>query len=248
MPADNSIYQTLDDWWDPTGSLAGIHAMDPARVGYFRGVLEGRFGPDLRGLRLLDVGCGGGILTEDFLRLGVFATGVDVAEKALRCAASHARAGSLKPIYVRARGERLPFADATFSAVVSSDFLEHVDDVRELVREGARLLEPGGLFLYDTINRTWLTLLFHIGILQEWRKLVPPRTHDWRQFVKPSELDATLRAEGLHPVETRGLFPAQPLRFALHLLRHRKGRDRMPPFRIGDWTVGSYVGYATKSL
>jgi 2-polyprenyl-6-hydroxyphenyl methylase/3-demethylubiquinone-9 3-methyltransferase len=246
VPADNSIYEWLDDWWDPTGSVAGIHAMNPARAGYFLGVLEARFGPDLSGLRVLDVGCGGGILTEELLRRGLRATGADTAEGALAHAATHARSGRLTPNYVRARGERLPFSDDTFSAVLSSDFLEHVDNLHDVIRESARVLAPGGLFLYDTINRTWLTLLFHVGILQEWRKLVPPGTHDWRQFVTPGELETAMRAEGLRPVEMRGLFPAQPIRFVLHLLKHKKGRDRMPFFRIGKGVSGSYVGYATK--
>ena len=246
MPADNSIYETLDDWWDLTGSVAGIHAMNPARAEYFLKVLGIRLGPNLSGLRVLDVGCGGGILTEELLRQGILATGVDLAERALCCAAAHARDESLIPFYARARAERLPFPDATFSAVLSTDFLEHVQDMRAVVREAARVLAPGGLFLYDTINRTWLTLLFHIGVLQEWSRLVPARTHDWSQFVKPGEPDAVMRAEGLRPVETRGLFPARPVQFGLHLLTHQKGRDRMPPFRIGAWTVGSYVGYATK--
>ncbi|MGH9463049.1 MAG: bifunctional 2-polyprenyl-6-hydroxyphenol methylase/3-demethylubiquinol 3-O-methyltransferase UbiG [Vicinamibacteria bacterium] len=246
VPADNSIYEWLDDWWDPTGSVAGIHAMNPPRVQYFFDVLQARFGRDLSGLRVLDVGCGGGLLTEELLRRGLHVTGADIVEGALRRATEHARSGGLMPLYVRARGERLPFSDATFSAVLSSDFLEHVGDLHDVVREAARVLAPGGLFLYDTINRTWLTLLFRVGILQEWRKLVPLRTHDWRQFVTPRELEAAMRAQGLRPMETRGLSPAQPIRFALHLLKHKKGRDRLPPFRIGKKVSGSYVGYATK--
>jgi 2-polyprenyl-6-hydroxyphenyl methylase/3-demethylubiquinone-9 3-methyltransferase len=148
--------------------------------------------------------------------------------------------------YTRARGEQLPFEDGVFSAVVSSDFLEHVDDLDVVVQESARVLAPGGVFLYDTINRTWLTRIFHVGVLQEWRKLVPPRTHDWRQFVRPSELEAIMRSAGLQPVETLGLFPVHPTRFALHLLTHKKGRDKMPAFRIGSSTSGSYIGYAVK--
>lgn len=245
VPADNSIYEWLD-WWDPTGPVAGIHAMNPARAGYFLGVLESRFGRDLSGLRVLDLGCGGGLLTEELLRRGVLATGVDMAEGALGRATEHARSGGLSPLYVRGRGERLPLLDASFSAVVCSDFLEHVDDVRVVLRESARVLAPGGLYLYDTINRTWLTRVFHVGLLQEWRRLVPPRTHDWGQFVTPGELTTAMRAEGLRPIETLGLRPARPLRFALRLVWHKKGRDRMPPFRIGGGVSGSYVGYATK--
>lgn len=246
MPADNTIYETLDDWWDPTGSVAGIHAMNPARAEYFCAVIEARLGAPVRGLRLLDVGCGGGLLTEELLQEGIQAIGADAAGGALRCARDHARSRGLEPLYVRTVGESLPFDDGTFSCVVSCDFLEHVDDLGSVVRECARVLAPEGLFLYDTINRTWLTRLFHVGLLQEWRKLVPPDTHDWRQFVRPAELHAALRAAGLEPVETRGLQPVHPLRFAAHLLTHRRGKDRMPPFRIGSFLSGSYVGYAVK--
>ena len=248
MPADNSIYDTLEDWWDPTGSVAGIHAMNPARAGYFRDVLQARFGPDLSGVRILDVGCGGGLLTEELLRLGAITIGVDQAEAAVRCASAHARSRSLCSKYVRARGEQLPFEDGSFPAVVTSDFLEHVEDLTAITRECARVLAPGGLFLYDTINRTWLTRVFHIGVLQEWKRLVPEGTHDWRQFVRPSELRATMKNAQVRPVETRGLFPADPVRFALHLLKHKRGRDTMPAFRVGSWTAGSYVGYGVKEV
>ena len=97
------------------------------------------------------------------------------------------------PLYARAPAERLPFADATFSAVLSTDFLEHVPDMRAVVREAARVLAPGGLFLYDTINRTWLTLLFHIGVLQEWRRLVPAHTHTGTSSSNP--VSSTPRCE-----------------------------------------------------
>ncbi len=248
VPADNSIYETLDDWWDPTGSVAGIHAMNPARAGYFRSVLQARLGSDLSGVRVLDVGCGGGLLTEELLRLGAIAIGVDQAEAAVRCATAHADSGGLWSRYVRARGEQLPFEDGSFPVVMTSDFLEHVEDLSSIVRECARVLAPGGLFLYDTINRTWLTRIFHIGVLQEWRGLVPEGTHDWRQFIKPCELEATMKNVDVRPVETLGLFPVDPVRFALHLLKHKRGRDTMPPFRIGAWTGGSYVGYGVKEI
>ena len=136
----------------------------------------------------------------------------------------------------------------SFPVVMTSDFLEHVEDLTSVMRQCARVLAPGGLFLYDTINRTWLTRIFHIGVLQEWRRLVPEDTHDWRQFIKPRELEATMKNVDIHPVETLGLFPVAPIRFALHLLRHRRGRDTMPAFRIGAWTGGSYVGYGVKEI
>ena len=97
MPADNTIYETLDDWWDSTGSVAGIHAMNPARAGYFLAVIQEKLGLPLRGLRVLDVGCGGGILTEKLLEAGILATGVDLATGALRCALVHARSCGFEP-------------------------------------------------------------------------------------------------------------------------------------------------------
>ena len=111
MPADNTIYETLDDWWDCTGSVAGIHAMNPARAEYFLAVIREKLGLPLERLRVLDVGCGGGILTEKLLEAGIRVAGVDLATRALRCALVHARSRGFEPRYIRARGERLPFED-----------------------------------------------------------------------------------------------------------------------------------------
>jgi 2-polyprenyl-6-hydroxyphenyl methylase/3-demethylubiquinone-9 3-methyltransferase len=246
MPIDNTIYETLDDWWDPTGSVAGIHAMNPPRAAYFRDVIAARLAPQLRRLPILDLGCGGGLLTEELLKAGLAVTGLDAAHGALRVASEHARIGGLEARYAQALAERLPVADGTCAAVVSSDFIEHVADLAVVLGEVARVLAPGGLFLYDTINRTWLTRLFHIGVLQEWRKLVPPDTHAWRSFIRPEELARALRAASLSPVEVRGLRPVRPLRFALRLLVHRRGQDRMPAFQVGGFTAASYVGYAIR--
>jgi 2-polyprenyl-6-hydroxyphenyl methylase / 3-demethylubiquinone-9 3-methyltransferase len=246
MPVDNTIYETLDDWWDPTGSVAGIHAMNPARASYFCSALRTVLGTDWTTRPILDVGCGGGLLTEELARAGARVTGIDLAGRALRIARDHAGLQNLTPSYVRAAAERIPFPDETFAAVLSSDFLEHVTDLALVVRECARVLAPGGVFLFDTINRTWFTSLFHINLLQEWRAIVPANTHDWHRFIKPTELAALMRAAGLEPVQTRGLFPVHPIRFGLHLLRHRFGKDRMPPFRVCSVTAGSYLGYGVK--
>jgi 2-polyprenyl-6-hydroxyphenyl methylase / 3-demethylubiquinone-9 3-methyltransferase len=246
MPADNGIYETLDDWWDPVGSCAGLHAMNRARADYFLSVLESRLGPDWKRRPVLEVGCGGGLLTEELTRAGARVTGIDFAHRALRIARDHAREQNLASRYVRAVAERLAFADETFAAVLSSDFLEHVSDLSRVVRECARVLAPGGVFLYDTINRTWLTRMFHVALLQEWRSIVPAHTHDWHQFIKPSELASVMRSAGVEPVETRGLFPVHPIRFGLYVLKHRPGKERMPALRISSVTSGSYIGYGVK--
>jgi 2-polyprenyl-6-hydroxyphenyl methylase/3-demethylubiquinone-9 3-methyltransferase len=245
VPADNSLYEDLDDWWDPNGNVAGLHAMNPVRSGYALEVLSRELGPP-DGTRVLDVGCGGGILVEALLRAGWNVVGVDAAVGALERASTHGREQGLETICIGALGERLPFPDDAFDAVMSSDFLEHVDDIGSVVRECARVLAPGAVFLFDAINRTWLTLLFHIGVLQTIRKLVPDGTHDWRQFVRPEELEEAMRAAGLQPIEMRGLGPAHPIRFGLRILFRRNGWNPMPRFRLGSSLLGSYIGYARK--
>ncbi|MGH9335375.1 MAG: methyltransferase domain-containing protein, partial [Vicinamibacteria bacterium] len=116
MPADNSLYESLEDWWDPTGAVAGLHAMNPARSRYVLDVLRIRLGPPSRELALLDVGCGGGLLVEPLLRAGWRVIGVDAALGALRRASTHGREQGLATLYVAALAEKLPFADRSFAA------------------------------------------------------------------------------------------------------------------------------------
>src|SRR5215204_5006056 len=156
MPVDNQMYDRLSDtWWEDDGFLNVLKsALNPSRFGYMRRILTEDLGHDPKRLRILDVGCGGGLLAEEFARLGCAVTGVDPSTDSLEVARAHAREGGLDIDYREATGDALPFADGEFPAAYCCDVLEHVDDVGRTVAEIARVLQPGGVFLYDTVNRT----------------------------------------------------------------------------------------------
>lgn len=208
-------------WWDDSGLLRVLQALNPLRLGYLSRALEGI---DLRGKKALDVGCGGGLLAEELACLGCAVTGIDPSEPSLEAARTHARSAGLAIEYRRGTGERLPLPDAAFGLVCCCDVLEHVEDLPRVIAEIARVLAPGGLFLYDTINRTVRSRLVMIKLLQDWRwtSFLPPDLHDWNRFIKPGELLPLLARNGLRNRHLTGLKPGiHPLR-ALTLLRARK--------------------------
>lgn len=243
---DNRYYDDIGDaWWQTReGPVAGLHAMNPARAGYFEKALS-RGRESLQGMHVLDVGCGGGILAEELARRGADVTGIDMSVSSLAAANRHASAMSprLAVRYAACDALALPFADASFDAIVSSDFLEHVPDLGRCVREMARVLRPGGVLAFDTINRTFLAWVIVIGVMEVLVRRIPRHTHDRRLFVKPSELAAALTAAGLTLVETRGLSPeGNP--FA-NLVRVARGFDLR--FAVTADEKVSYLGYAVRA-
>ncbi|HEY7214233.1 MAG TPA: bifunctional 2-polyprenyl-6-hydroxyphenol methylase/3-demethylubiquinol 3-O-methyltransferase UbiG [Thermoanaerobaculia bacterium] len=257
MPVDNQLYDEMaDSWWDESGFLHVLRGINPARFGYMRRILLEEVGLDPRGKKTLDVGCGGGLLAEEFARLGCAVTGIDPSAKSLAAARSHAKAAGLAIEYRQASGESIPFPDATFDVVYCCDVLEHVQDLGRVIGEISRVLEPDGIFLYDTINRTRESWLVMIKLFQDWdwTSLMPPNLHDWRMFIKPEELLSVLAAHGLENRGQTGLAPStNPLR-TIRILRARK-RGEISSFeatrRIGlresrDKAV-LYAGYARKA-
>jgi len=236
---DNRFYDDLGDkWWDPRGPLGTLHDLNPARFGYFERVAR-----SLDGVRVLEVGCGGGILAESFARAGSLITGVDLSEPSLRVARRHSRSNNLVIDFAAARGESLPFADSSFDVVVSADFLEHVSDLDQVVGECARALKPGGLFLYDTINRTLRARVIAVWLLERVLGLIPPNTHDANMFIKPAELEAIMARHGIENRETRGLEPESgPVGALLSFIK----TGRLGAFKISGGTSISYVGYGVK--
>lgn len=257
MPVDNAIYDAPGDiWWDETKPLNALRtAINPGRVGYLRDVVQ-RLGIEPRGLKVLDVGCGGGIMAEEVAGMGFDVTGVDPSAHSIATAREHASRSGLRIDYRQASGESLPFPDASFDLVYCCDVLEHVDDLGRVISEAARVLKPGAPYLYDTINRTPVSRLVMIKLFQEWRStaFMPPALHDWNQFIKPPELLARLEKAGLRNVQMVGLKPAaNPVRLFTLLRQVKKGAmtpaemGRRGPMAISRDMSVLYAGYALKS-
>lgn len=198
-------------WWDPRGAMRPLHEMNPCRLGYIRDQLvaetagvPGRLRA-LEGLRLLDVGCGGGLLCEPLARMGAQVTGLDPADAALAVARTHAEASGLAIDYraetvgaLAARGER-------FDAVLAMEVIEHVPDPAGFVADCAAVLRPGGLLILSTLNRTPASWLVAIAGAEYVLRMLPRGTHDWARFVTPDELDGLLEMAGTSPVDRTGM-------------------------------------------
>ena len=236
MPVDNQLYDRLaDTWWNDNSVLSLLRtSVNPARFGYMRRVLVEELGIDPRGKTALDVGSGGGLLAEEFARLGCRVTGIDPSAESVATARAHAESEGLEIEYTVGAGEQLPFPDESFDIAYCCDVLEHVDDLGRVLAETSRVLKPGGVYLYDTINRTRRSKLVLIKLMQEWRStaLMEPNLHDWDMFIKPSELVAGMTSAGL---ESRGsIVGIGPARNPVSLVMDMRRRAR------GDMTYGEF--------
>ena len=188
-------------WWDPDGEMATLHAINPTRTAYVRrwcGPLAGQIG--------LDVGCGGGLLTESLSRAGAQMQGLDLAQQALDAARQHAEQESLEIRYHAIAVES--FAEQhsqCFDFVTCMEMLEHVPDPSSVIRACARLVKPGGKVLFSTINRHPKAFALAIFGAEYLTGLVPRGTHDYAKFIRPSELDRWSRDAGLEPIDVSGL-------------------------------------------
>ncbi|HZC16194.1 MAG TPA: bifunctional 2-polyprenyl-6-hydroxyphenol methylase/3-demethylubiquinol 3-O-methyltransferase UbiG [Caulobacteraceae bacterium] len=204
-PTDVARFSAIaDGWWDPNGKFAPLHRFNPVRLDFIREHALARFGRDTKarapfeGLRLLDIGCGGGLLCEPMRRLGFEVTGVDASERNIAVAAAHAEAMGLAIDYRAATAEALlTGGEARFDVVLNMEVVEHVAEPGQYLRDCARLLKPGGLMIVATLNRTMKALaLAKIGAEYVLRWL-PPETHDWRRFLKPDEIRGFLGGEAV---------------------------------------------------
>jgi 2-polyprenyl-6-hydroxyphenyl methylase / 3-demethylubiquinone-9 3-methyltransferase len=196
------------DWWDPKGSSAMLHQLNPVRLGFIRSAVDAHFGgnPDglkpLAGRAALDVGCGAGLLCEPLARLGASVTGVDAAPENIAVAKAHAAQSGLAIDY-RA-GELADQKLGQFDLVTSMEVIEHVADPAAFVAGLAAHLKPDGLMILSTPNRTMASKLFLVEAAERLGQ-VPRGTHDWDQFLTPEELEALLTDAGLEVVEMRGI-------------------------------------------
>ena len=206
-----------DQWWDPAGPMAPLHAFTPIRIDYILANIE-RFWPvaaraeasraqPLTGLRFLDIGCGGGLLAEPMARLGGSVTGTDVTKAAITAAALHASQNGLEIDYQCCTAEKLARRGARFDVIYASEVIEHVADRALFIEAIARMLKPQGVVIITTINRSLPALLLAKFALEYIVRLVPAGTHDPRKFVRPAELRAEFAAAGIMLDDITGLAP-----------------------------------------
>lgn len=200
-----------DDWWRPEGNLRALHRLNPVRLGYIRSRLTDHFGrtPGLMrpfaGLRLLDIGCGGGLVAEPMSRLGFAVTGIDAGADAIAAARDHAVSSGLAIDYRVTTPESIVDIGERFDVVLALEIIEHVADRNTFLECLGNLVAPGGSTIVATLNRTLRSFALAIVGAEFILGWLPRGTHDWRKFVCPSELILGLRRNGLRPIDIAGL-------------------------------------------
>jgi len=207
---NNRVYDEQGSrWWHPDFSLNLIKTLiNPFRTGYSKKIVDLlKVNPD--GKTALEVGCGGGIFCEEIAGMGFRTFGIDPSKQSLAAASEHAADNGLKITYLEGTGEALPFTDGMFDIVFCCDVLEHVRDLPKVISEISRVLKPGGIFIYDTFNRSFLSWLIVIKVLQDWKRwaLMPPHLHEWKMFIKPGEIKKLLSQNHLSWHEHTGIMP-----------------------------------------
>ena len=199
-------------WWDPSGAFAPLHALNPVRLAYIREralvafARDGQARAPFNGLRLLDIGCGGGLVAEPMARLGFQVTAIDAAPEGSEAARVHADAQRLTIDYRAVTAEALVAApEPPFDVVLALEIVEHVNDPRAFTADCARLLAPGGLLIMATLNRTLRSLALGKIAAEYLLRWAPVGTHDWRKFVTPGELRSVFAAAGLEADPPKGI-------------------------------------------
>ncbi|MDE0532152.1 MAG: bifunctional 2-polyprenyl-6-hydroxyphenol methylase/3-demethylubiquinol 3-O-methyltransferase UbiG [Albidovulum sp.] len=199
-----------EEWWDPNGKFKPLHELNPVRLDYIRSQLEIDFDRDsnayrpFQGLRIADIGCGGGLVSEPMTRLGASVVGIDAAATNIQIARRHAKQMSLDIDYRNDSVENLLNESQKFDAVLSLEVIEHVSDPLAFLKICGDLLKPGGAMICSTLNRT--TKCFALAIVGAEYALgwLPKGSHDWNRFLKPDELYAFMRQAGLDPIDRKG--------------------------------------------
>src|SRR5262245_36603438 len=208
--AEVARFSALAEWWDPHGKTKALHKFNPTRIGYIRDQVAAAFDRDpkrldcLAGLRVLDIGCGGGILCEPLARLGASVVGADPAGPAIEVAKRHAERSGLTIDYRATTAEEMADAGERFDVVLAMEVVEHVADVALFVRRCAEMVKPGGLLIMATINRTLKSFAFIIVGAEYIVRWIERGTHQWDKFVTPNELEAASERAGLRAIDQRG--------------------------------------------
>jgi 2-polyprenyl-6-hydroxyphenyl methylase/3-demethylubiquinone-9 3-methyltransferase len=199
------------EWWDPRGKMAVLHKFNPVRLAYIRDAACRKFGRNakqfdcLKGLRILDIGCGAGILCEPLARLGANVLGADPSEKNIAAAKLHAEQSEFAIDYRVTTAEELADASESFDIVLAMEVVEHVTDVKLFVSRCAEMVKPGGLMIAATINRTLKSFALAIVGAEYVLRWLPRGTHTWDKFVTPDELEIAMERAGLRTTDERGV-------------------------------------------
>ena len=198
------------EWWDPRGKFKPLHMLNPCRLDYITRQIAAEFDRDLstkrpfEGLRLLDIGCGGGLLCEPMARLGARVVGADAAERNIPVAQVHAEQSGLDIDYRHTTAEAMVADGEEFDVVLNMEVVEHVADPQAYLDACQRLLKTGGLHICSTINRNAKSFMMAIVGAEHVMRWLPKGTHEWQKFITPDELFAMIEAAGLNPVDRKG--------------------------------------------
>ena len=210
-PAEVAKFEAMAaEWWDLKGKFKPLHMMNPVRLGYITEQIAAEFGRDLdddapfAGLRILDIGCGGGLLCEPMARLGADIVGVDAAERNIPVAQTHAAQSGLDIDYRFTTAEAMAAAGEQFDVVLNMEVVEHVADPQAYLDACSALLKPGGLHICSTINRNPKSFAVAIVGAEYVMQWLPKGTHEWSKFITPDELVSFLEKAGLNPVDRKG--------------------------------------------
>ena len=210
-PAEIAKFEAMAaEWWDPNGKFKPLHMLNPCRLDYITSQIAAEFTRDLssphpfKGLRILDIGCGGGLLSEPMARLGADVVGADAAERNIPVAQVHAAQSGLKIDYRHTTAEALAEAGEQFDVVLNMEVVEHVADPLAYLTACQQLLKPSGLMVCSTINRnpkSYAMAIFGAEVVMRW---LPRGTHEWNKFITPDELYDLIGNAGLTPVDRKG--------------------------------------------
>ena len=211
-PAEVAKFEAMAaEWWNPNGKFRPLHLMNPCRLDYITSQIAAEYNRDMRddkpfkGLRILDIGCGGGLLSEPMARLGATVVGADAAPRNIPVAQVHAEASGLQIDYRHTTAEDLAAAGEQFDVVLNMEVVEHVSDPQAYLTACHNLLKPQGIMICSTLNRNTKSFMMAI-IGAEWvMRWLPKGTHDWAKFITPDELYDLLRKAGLDPVDRKGM-------------------------------------------
>lgn len=203
--------EIADSWWNPNGPFRPLHELNPVRLTYLRRHIDGHFQYDARSVRpyhdlsVLDIGCGGGLLSEPLARLGARVTAIDADEEAIKVAVHHAKKTGLEIDYQCTSAEDLAASGKTFNLIIAMEIIEHVADLTTFSAAVGNLLAPGAALAMASINRTIKSFAFAIVGAEYILRWIPRGTHDWHNFVRPSEVSQLLRANELMITDITGI-------------------------------------------